>query len=116
MTKIHEIIKSMKTECGAKTRAGGRCKNAPIGSTGRCRMHGGKSLSGIAHPNYKHGKYSKVFLARMVGEWDADVLAAIAGEGLEGGDLAELAAQPVDFSWVDLSWLDGVIKGLSVEE
>jgi hypothetical protein len=26
---------------------------------GRCRMHGGASLSWFAHPNYKHGKYSK---------------------------------------------------------
>lgn len=26
---------------------------------GRCRMHGGKSLSWFAHPNYKHGLYSK---------------------------------------------------------
>jgi len=22
----------------------------------RCRLHGGKSLSGAAHPNFKHGK------------------------------------------------------------
>jgi hypothetical protein len=65
---IQAILKAMKTTCGARTRAGGYCKNAPIGDTGRCRMHGGKSLSGIAHPNYKHGKYSKVWLARLVGE------------------------------------------------
>jgi hypothetical protein len=66
--KINDIIKAMKTTCGAKTRSGGLCKNAPIGDTGRCRMHGGKSLSGIAHPNYKHGPYSNVWIARFVGE------------------------------------------------
>jgi hypothetical protein len=44
------------------------CKSAPISDTGRCQMHGGKSLSGIAHPNYKHGRYSKVWIARFVGE------------------------------------------------
>jgi hypothetical protein len=118
MTRIHEIIKAMKTECAAKTRSGGRCKNAPMGTTGRCRMHGGKSLSGIAHPNYKHGRYSKVFLARLVGEfstWDAEVLAGIAVEALEGGDLAELAEQPIDLSWVDPSWLDEILQGLSTE-
>jgi hypothetical protein len=26
---------------------------------GRCANHGGKSLKGFAHPNYKHGCYSK---------------------------------------------------------
>jgi hypothetical protein len=49
-------------------RPGAPCKNAPIAPAGRCQMHGGRSLSGIAHPNYKHGKYSKVWIARFVGE------------------------------------------------
>jgi hypothetical protein len=26
---------------------------------GRCNLHGGKSLPGIASPRYKHGLYSK---------------------------------------------------------
>jgi hypothetical protein len=26
---------------------------------GRCSKHGGKSLAWFAHPNYKHGRYSK---------------------------------------------------------
>ncbi len=26
---------------------------------GRCSLHGGKSLSWFAHPNFKHGRYSK---------------------------------------------------------
>src|SRR5690242_7313260 len=41
--------------CNARTRSGGRCKNAQIGLTGRCRMHGGKSLCGESSPRYKHG-------------------------------------------------------------
>ena len=33
---------------------------------GRCRMHGGQSLSaGIMHPTYKHGYYSRSLIARM---------------------------------------------------
>lgn len=44
--------------CGAKTRKGTPCKNPPM-ANGRCRFHGGKSLGGIAHPNFKHGRYSK---------------------------------------------------------
>ena len=51
--------------CGAKTRSGGRCKNLAMHPAGRCRMHGGKSLRGLASPRYKHGKYSKDTLAKL---------------------------------------------------
>ena len=42
-------------------------------------MHGGKSLRGPAHPNYKDGKYSKVLPQRLRGSYeeainDADLL------------------------------------------
>lgn len=50
--------------CGAKTRDGDGCKNAPM-PNGRCRMHGGKSLGGIASPSLKHGKHSKYLPARL---------------------------------------------------
>ncbi|WP_372572675.1 HGGxSTG domain-containing protein [Ruegeria jejuensis] len=29
--------------CGARTRDGGTCQEAPINGTGRCRLHGGAS-------------------------------------------------------------------------
>lgn len=32
---------------------------------GRCRIHGGKSPSGIAHPNFKTGRYSKDIPTRL---------------------------------------------------
>lgn len=51
--------------CGAKTRGGSPCKNAAM-PNGRCRMHGGKSLRGVAHPNFSHGRYSRDILAGMV--------------------------------------------------
>ena len=44
--------------CGAKTRAGGKCKQ-PAMKNGRCRLHGGKSLSGKQHGRYKHGHYTR---------------------------------------------------------
>ena len=44
--------------CGAKTRTGGRCKQ-PAMKNGRCRLHGGKSLSGKQHGRYKHGRYTR---------------------------------------------------------
>ena len=44
--------------CGAKTRTGALCKALAM-PNGRCRMHGGASLALLAHPNYRHGLYSK---------------------------------------------------------
>lgn len=44
-------------KCGARTRQGVPCQQ-PAMENGRCRMHGGRSLRGVAHPNYKHGRYS----------------------------------------------------------
>lgn len=45
--------------CGAKTRSGGKCKNAPVTGAKRCRMHGGKTPRGTDSPNFKHGLYSE---------------------------------------------------------
>lgn len=36
-------------------------------ANGRCRMHGGLSLRGLASPRYKHGRYSKDLIARLAG-------------------------------------------------
>lgn len=38
------------------------CTATIVMSNGRCHKHGGKSLGGPAHPNFKSGKYSKVAL------------------------------------------------------
>ena len=47
-----------RKDCGAKTRAGGSCRQ-PAMKNGRCRLHGGKSLSGVAHGRYCHGMRTK---------------------------------------------------------
>lgn len=44
--------------CGAKTRAGGRCKQAGYGAGGRCKFHGGATPVGPASPHFKTGRYS----------------------------------------------------------
>src|SRR4051794_509990 len=44
--------------CGAKTRSGGRCRAIPIQPSGRCRLHGGASLRGLAAPAWKSGRHS----------------------------------------------------------
>lgn len=65
--------------CGAKTRAGTPCKLPPM-PNGRCRFHGGLSLSGVASPRFKHGRYSKYLPAEIAGRFedlrrDSDLLA-----------------------------------------
>ena len=56
-----EAKKTVKLICGAKTRSGSSCKNAPLvgGAGQRCKFHGGMSLSGVNHPNWKHGRCTK---------------------------------------------------------
>ena len=53
-------IANNSPRCGAKTRGGHSCKS-PAMKNGRCRMHGGKSLSGKNHGRYKHGCYTYDF-------------------------------------------------------
>lgn len=51
--------------CGAKTRAGGRCRSTAVMPNGRCRIHGGQSPRGIEANNFRHGRYSKAIPARL---------------------------------------------------
>jgi hypothetical protein len=48
---------------------------------GKCRLHGGKSLSGMQAPSYKTGRYSKVLPARLASRYQ---------EALSDGALLEL--------------------------
>ena len=48
--------------CGARTRIGGCCR-APGMCNVRCRMHGGRSLSGTAHGRYRHGRATREAIA-----------------------------------------------------
>lgn len=45
--------------CGARNRQGAPCQAPAIRGKTRCRLHGGRSLAGREHPNYKHGNYTK---------------------------------------------------------
>ena len=38
----------------------GWCESQVLFPNGRCKKHGGKSLKGIAHPNWQHGRRSLV--------------------------------------------------------
>jgi len=51
--------------CGAKTRSGEPCKNAPM-PNGRCRMHGGKAGAPKENKNArKHGFYESLVRDRL---------------------------------------------------
>lgn len=52
------------TACGARRKNGEPCQMAAM-PNGRCRIHGGKSLSGIQAPAFKTGRHSKYLPARL---------------------------------------------------
>jgi len=52
--------------CSAHNKDGSLCQNNKAMANGKCRMHGGKALAGIAAPNWIHGRYSKVLPTRML--------------------------------------------------
>jgi hypothetical protein len=65
---------------------------------GRCRLHGGLTPSGIASPNYKHGRYSEVLPARLQGRYkaardDGELLALREDVALTDARLADLIAR-----------------------
>lgn len=57
--------------CNAKKRDGSPCGMVAIRGQTKCKMHGGKSLRGMAHPSYKTGKYSKVLPIRLQSTYEA---------------------------------------------
>lgn len=48
--------------CGALTRAREPCRNLPM-NNGRCRLHGGKSKTGMEHGRYRTGEFTKQAIA-----------------------------------------------------
>ena len=52
------IAEQIFPRCGAKTRKGTPCQCPALFGKNRCRLHGGLSLSGKDHPNYKTGRYT----------------------------------------------------------
>src|SRR5581483_3937130 len=73
----------MAVLCGAKTRAGGTCKQ-PALTNGRCRYHGGKTPHGVKSPHFKHGRYSKYLPTKLAARYT---------EAAADKDLLELHAE-----------------------
>lgn len=53
-----------RCEATAKS-TGERCKKAAIGPHGKCDVHGGKSLKGEEHPNFRNGATSEYFKSKL---------------------------------------------------
>jgi hypothetical protein len=45
--------------CTGHKRNGEPCRMIAVRGMTKCRLHGGRSVSGLAHYNFKHGRYSK---------------------------------------------------------
>lgn len=62
-----------KPVCGANLRGkpGKTCQQTILSANGRCRLHGGKAVAGIASGTFKHGRYSKVLPARLKTTFDS---------------------------------------------
>lgn len=58
--------------CGAKTKSGAPCRAAAMRPSGRCRIHGGLTPTGVALPQTVHGRYSK-HLPRALAQAVAEV-------------------------------------------
>lgn len=74
---------SKRKHCGAKRRDGKPCRAWAM-SNGRCRMHGGASPKGAAHPRTTSGRYSRDLPTRLRDRYE---------EAIADASLLELAAE-----------------------
>jgi hypothetical protein len=59
------------TQCNATSKSTGeRCKCPAVSGSTKCRLHGGKSLKGVAHPNYQGKGFSSYLPDRLVKIYD----------------------------------------------
>jgi hypothetical protein len=85
--------------CGAKTRAGGTCRQ-PAMANGRCRLHGGVTPDALGSPYFKYGRYSEFLPARLAAAYQDSVndpsLLSLRDEiGLIDSRIADLLARTV---------------------
>lgn len=102
-------------QCGAKTRSGAPCKT-PAMANGKCRMHGGSSPVGIAHPRTTHGRHSAHLPTRLAERYitsqaDPDLLNLQSEINLVDTRITELLER-IDIDgagalWERVAWLYG---------
>lgn len=58
-------------QCDATAKSTGKqCSNPAVSGSSKCRIHGGKTPSGEALPQFKHGRYSKYAPQTMQSKMD----------------------------------------------
>jgi hypothetical protein len=55
---------------GHKRRTGERCRAIAVKGTTKCKFHGGRSLRGVGHPSFQHGRYSKDLSTQLAARAD----------------------------------------------
>src|SRR4051812_28028866 len=45
--------------CAVRTRSGAACRQSGMKPSGRCKLHGGRTLRGLNSASLRHGRYSK---------------------------------------------------------
>lgn len=64
-------LNEVQAQCNAKSkRTGEQCKNPAVNGRAKCRLHGGKTLAGVASPRYSTGRYSKYIPAQLATRYD----------------------------------------------
>lgn len=59
-----------KAICGAKNKRLMPCMKSPVQGRNRCRLHGGTSPRGIAHPRFKSGGFSRDVPSRLAQRYE----------------------------------------------
>lgn len=96
-------------QCTATSkRTGLRCGANAVDGKNVCYHHGGRSLSGVASPSYKHGRYSRVLPARLLDRYqeaaqDPELLALREDVALLDTRLADLLKR-VDSGETGRAW------------
>ena len=86
----------MSLRCNAKAKhSGQQCKRAAVNGTTKCDMHGGNSLRGPAHPNWKHGRHSKILPARLRERYESSLADPKTLELLDGIALIDARLEDV---------------------
>lgn len=105
-------------QCNAKSKRSGKtCTKQAVAGKTKCRYHGGLSLSGIASPSWKHGRYSKYLPPNLLGKYqeaqqDPDLLNLRDEISLVDARLKSLVEKipegGASHSWLELSkaWQD----------
>jgi predicted nucleic acid-binding protein len=69
--KITGNVEPVDGKCNGLNRFGRYCPKDPMIGRTRCYHHAGKSLQGIAHPNFKHGRHVKTMPQRLLERYEA---------------------------------------------